>query len=239
MTCTHTTSTGVPRPRVRYLARIEHAKELSLTGSADADFWRRHLKNDGLEPVCHADGSAQMLVLAAEMKWKCQLFREATVSVAVRISGETDTGFYLLHAFNTNRWFAWCERTFFSTPFTREECRLTVAAPLGFSVGPASAPILHTAMSSAARPPARPFEHHWEGRAYLPRRSGAGPRKFFHALTTGRGHTWDFLPSDTFQIDSRHAPPALGLLTESGFTPQQWILRPDATHGKSRTCSRT
>jgi hypothetical protein len=206
-----------------------------LTGAADLRYWKRALGPANLKPVPDANGAAQVWIGAAEMRFQLQRFREVSLAVAARVPGEAEEGFYFLHAFNSNRWFAWCERNLFSTPFTWAECRVSVTGPLSIQVGSDGKPFLVAAMSDVPRMPPRVSHAHWQGRVHLPRRSTHGPFRFFHALTCGNGDAWDFAPDDHFELNSGDGPLALGSLADSGFTPRQWTRRLDATHGKSRS----
>ena len=64
---------------VKYVTIVEHVKEVSLYGSADLAYWRRHLEPEGLAPFDDR-GRAELILIAADMVWKGARF---TVSLPV------------------------------------------------------------------------------------------------------------------------------------------------------------
>ncbi len=106
------------RPASQYSVIVHHVKEVSLYGSADLPYWRAFLQREGLVPL-DDHGQAQLLLIAADMVWNRVRFTELSFSVALARPGapEQRAGMYLIQAFNSVRWFAWVERTFFQTPY--------------------------------------------------------------------------------------------------------------------------
>src|SRR5262245_35602452 len=108
---------------VKYVAQLAHVREVSLLGTADLAYWKDHLRPEDLVPA-EVDGRAQILIIAADMKWMGIRFREVSFSVLV-----DPPGAYLVQAFNSSRMLAWCERTFFSTPYYHGDVRVSAAYP--------------------------------------------------------------------------------------------------------------
>ena len=84
---------------VKYVASLDHVREVSLLGSADLAFWRERLKPEGLEAE-ERDGRAQILIVGAEAKFRGIRFSELSFSVMVH------GGMFLLRALNSRRFFA-------------------------------------------------------------------------------------------------------------------------------------
>lgn len=142
------------------------------------------------------------MLIAAEGVFRGVRFRELSIS----------RDGHLLQAFNSNRFFAWCERTFFHTPYAHGEVRVQTS-PAAFRVGG----VLRAEMTGA-REPIFAGDETWSGAVLLPN----GRR--FHAHLEGFTRKYAF--ADTFET-------SLDVLRD--FRPEEWIVREDATHRKSRT----
>lgn len=79
----------------------------------------------------------------------------------------------------------------------------------------------------------------WQGPIYLPKRSTClESDRLFFASISGETKTFPFLPGqDTFHCHAE-SDPELRSLVESAFEPTEWVVRPDATHVKTRTVRR-
>ena len=220
---------------IRYVAEPKHVREVTLIGTTDLGFWSEHLKAEGLEPVrCGDDG--QIVVVAAEMVYLGLRFTEISFSVrAVLAKSRGSAGMRLLHAFTSSRVFAWCERTLFATPYGYGECHVSVSGPTAVRLDAQGERVLNAEMSSVERPAIRSGEESWEGPVFLPpNRSANESRLFFGRL---RGHTvvYPFSKGDGFAIQAFAGGGVLQSLADSRFHPQEWVVRADATHGKSKT----
>lgn len=103
---------------VKYAASLEHVKEVSLKGRANLAFWKDRLAKENLVPT-EQNANAQILIVAAEGKYMGLRFCEVSFSVSARRQqdGVTYDGSFLAYAFNSSRFFAFCERVFFSAPY--------------------------------------------------------------------------------------------------------------------------
>ena len=145
----------------------------------------------------------------------------------------------LLHAFTSSRVFAWCERTIFATPYGHGEGHVSVHGLPSVRLDAQGERVLSAEMSSVERPAIRAGDASWEGPVFLPPRSSANEsRLFFRRL---RGHTvvYPFSRGDFFAIEASAGGGVLQPLADSRFHPQEWVVRADATHGKSKTYRRT
>src|SRR4029079_4652040 len=96
---------------ITFAADIQPVREVSLLGSAGLNFWKQRCENEGLTPI-EREGKAQLLIIAAAMRFKRIRFRELSFSVLVR--REQKEAAFLVHAFNTVRFFAFVERSLFA-----------------------------------------------------------------------------------------------------------------------------
>src|SRR4051812_1979975 len=110
---------GVPMQHtaVKYVAELAHVREVSLLGSAELTYWKDRLQGEGLT-LAERDGQAQVLIVAADSRYMGVRFRELSFSVLTAgYQGDPAEGAYLVQAFNSCRFFAFCERALFSTPY--------------------------------------------------------------------------------------------------------------------------
>jgi hypothetical protein len=225
-------------PTIKWAAQLAHVREVSLRGEADLAFWTQYLAPQRLAPLSRND-RAQILIISADARFRGVRFREVSFSVLV-VPPDPSLGneaAYLLGAFNSNRFFTWCERTLFSTPYTHANVEVSTAPP-GVRVSRAGATLFQAWMSG--EPPAttaRSAPRGFEGPVLLPRRQGR-PAKYFIARLAGDTTT---LPAGdqgaAVSIIPTADAPLLQALLDSLFVPTEWHVRPDATHAKSKTYS--
>jgi hypothetical protein len=226
---------------VKFVADVQHVKEVSLLGRADLAYWTGRLSGEGLNPLA-VDGEARLLLIAAELKWKGVRFSE--LSFSVLLQGEPDEPrdqSYLLVAYNSSRLLAFCERAFFSTPYDHGDVRTAVTPGANIELAFGSDTAFRAVMQNGGDTPRKPLrsgEEGWNGPVYLPRKSGSATRPctVFIARITGLTKAYEFSgDDDVFDIRKTLMAPPLAELIESRFRPMQWILRPDARHAKSKT----
>ena len=223
---------------IRYVAEPKHVREVTLTGATDLGFWSDYLKPEGLAPVRYGD-DGQIVIVAAEMVYLGLRFTEVSISVRAELIHSSDSaGMRLLHAFTTSRIFAWCERALFATPYSHGKCCVSIHRPASVRLEAQGERVLCAEMSSVERPVIRAGDESWEGSVFLPSRGTANDRLFFGRL---RGHTvvHPFSTGDHFAIEPSAGGGALRPLADARFHPKEWVVRADATHGKSKTYRRT
>ena len=240
MTCYDDKSTSI-----KYIAECSHVHDVSILGTADLPFWKHRLEAVNLVPA-EREGKAEVLIIAASMKYMRIPFTE--VSFSVRVSGE-DTFYrnavFLSHAFNSSRMFAFCERTLFVTPYYYARCRVSVSFPVlveavdrGETV---FAPEMQGTDAELERQPLRSEEEYWEGPIFLPPGGGRNNRqgKFFFGRLTGFYRSYSFnQPKDTLTIRPRQHEGTLQALVDSHFVPKEWKVCDDATHSRSTSYKR-
>lgn len=241
----------------RVVASLSHVEELTLLGKADLAWWVERLEPLGLRPLADQDGQAQVLLICAASRYLGIKFREVSVSIlagpreAARWPGP---GSYLLQAFNSVRWFAWCERTFFSTPYRLARIEMALAPAPRVAVLWNGLPVFSARMQTRAGGALDPagsageaMAPGWSGPVFLPPPAatppGRGPRKFFLATIAGAARVVDFDPGlDQVSVgvpaglEGQQALQSLQALLDSRFAPLRWLIRSDAKHSKSRTC---
>lgn len=215
--------------KAKYAAVVSNVKELRLIGEADLDFWNRYLADKPFQAL-NKNGSAEITVAATELVWKGFQFNELTIflTVAERNEPEKEAGVFLIQAFNSNRFFAFCERIFFSTPYYFGQIGLRAAIPGSMSARTNNRNIFTAQMSKTERP----FEledEHWEGPIFLPQSN-----KYFVAKLSGQAKVCPFNETDKLEFNRDGF---FNLLNEANFVGKEWRTRSDAFHAKSKTYS--
>jgi hypothetical protein len=219
--------------KAKFVAIVEGVRELRLIGSADLDFWNGRLAGKPFRSF-DAGGFAEIVVSATELVWKGFKFNEATVSLAVadHRDAQKQVGYYLLHAFNSNRFFAFCERTFFSTPYFFGRVGLRETMPCSLTVRSNDQTGFDAEMSAAARP-VEEADESWEGAVFLP--GAAGRRKYFIARLAGRAKIWPVDETDRIELRGGGRFGVFEALADSGLRGREWRARSRAFHAKSKT----
>jgi hypothetical protein len=227
---------------VKYVAEIKNIREICLVGSADFQFWKTHLGQLRLSPTNFA-GHARVLISAVKLKWMGIAFEELSIVIPIDPpnSGPPDSGthsLYLVSAFSTSRLLAWCERTFFQTPYEHAQISLQAEQPWSFELGDGSLSTIVVQSQRAA--PTETIEDDWSGSIFLPTARQVSNRKFFCAKLSGPVQVAPFAATAAaapaqFKLQPSHQQPAIGLLVDSHFAPIEWRVRPNATHARSKT----
>ncbi len=224
--------------KIRYLAEPKHVREVTLIGTGDFEFWSTFLKAEGLSPM-PCGGAAQIWVVSAEMVFFGIRFTEISVSIRAMPSDDVNgTGMRLIHAFTSSRVFAWCERSLFSTPYSYGECRVSVQSPPRMRMEAPDGCVLRADMSPPGRSAIRVGNESWEGPVFLPPRGVGDEGRLFFGRLSGHTMAYQFLSTDQFTMKAPFSSAGLQPLVDSRFSPQEWVVRTDATHGKSRTYRR-
>lgn len=215
-------------------------------GTADLAYWRDRLRTDDLIPAESDDGRAQLMIVGAEGKYLGVRFRELSASVVVCSPAKRSPqdAAYLVRAFNSSRFFAFCERAIFSTPYYAGDVRVSVSVPASVQLLQGGATEFSASMGPdvSQRAPSHCGEACWEGPIFLPhnRPGGVSSGKLFWARLQGLTRTYPFLPgTDTVTIKPAPGNPLCQALESSSFLGKEWIVREDASHAKSKTYRRT
>jgi hypothetical protein len=232
--------------RAKYVAELAHVREVSLLGTANLTFWRDRLAKENLIPA-ERDGQAKLLILAADSRFMGIPFTEISFCIFVsrHQDGTQGEGFYLAHAFNSRRLFAFCERAFFSTPYYHGDVRVSVALPASIELRKGEEKAFRAEMQADStgpkREPSRNGEDAWEGPIFLPGTPGKWNQqgKVFFAKIQGPIQTYPFLHSkDSLTIRPSEHSEILQALIDSDFAGKEWAVRQDAMHAKSKTYKR-
>ena len=230
---------------VKFVAELDHVREVSLLGTADLDYWEDRLRAEGLVPA-QAGGRARVLIIAASAKFKGLAFRELSFCVLAHRPGEPTSadGSYLIRAFNSSRLLAFCERAFFATPYHHGDVRMSTS-PASIRLVEGGQITFHAEMrADAAAPPREPStrgEDGWEGPVFLPRdrRGASDPGRQFFARIRGDTRAYPFLRSqDSLTIEPAAGHGVLRSLVDSHYVAEEWVVRDDAIHAKSKTVRR-
>lgn len=225
---------------IKWAAELSHVREVTLLGDADLAYWAERLSGEGLAPLACA-GRSRVMIIAAEMVFAGIRFREVSVSVrVVAPGGQSGEGAWLVRAFNSFRLFAFCERTFFSTPYEHADVRVSAAPPASVTVRQGGTTAFAAATGAGVASSA-PRDGGWEGPVFLPRgrrQPPDGGRAFF-ARVRGPTRGFPFRPGhDSVMIRSVRDGDVFQELLDSRFTPTGWEVREDAVHAKSKTYRR-
>ncbi|HRH43053.1 MAG TPA: hypothetical protein PKY82_15595 [Pyrinomonadaceae bacterium] len=214
----------------KFVAVVENVRELRLIGTANLDFWNKQLANKPYQ-VFDKNGFAEITISATELIWKGFRFNELTIflSIAEKDDSKKEAGVFLLHAFNSNRLFAFCERAFFSTPYYFGNINLSENLPCVMSLEN-----LFEAKMSAAERQINEVEDNWEGAVFLPKNRG---EKYFIAKLSGETQVCLFDESDQVELKSDVNHPIFDSLIKSNFIGKEWRMRSNAFHAKSKTYS--
>ena len=227
----------------RYVAALSNVSEVSLVGTADLAFWKAHLSGGALAPA-ESEGKARLLISASAAKFMGLPFAE--FSVCVLVVPPVDRGWkdaaYLVHAFNSRRFFALCERVLYSTPYYHGRVRVTAAFPPAVEVCAEDGATYHASLRRGAseRPPgpSRSATECWNGPVFLAGRGGGEgtARRVFFAKLQGLTRAFPYAPArDTVEITSASAGSVFQMLIDSRFEGREWIVREGATHARSKT----
>jgi hypothetical protein len=226
---------------MKYVADVRHVKEVSLSGGIDHCQWADDLSAEGLEAIA-TNGRSLAMLSATDASFRGIRFRELSISLRVRHKTDGAEGWFLLHAFNSLRFFAWIERTMFSTPYYAGRVTTQVELPALMEAQDASGGTVNAAMGGPpTRQPTRIGLESWSGPIFLPALPGRprGRQLYFHAVLEGMAQAFPFVPStDELAIGESSASPIFAQLRDANFTPAEWLTRPDARHAKSKTLSR-
>jgi hypothetical protein len=167
-------------------------------------------------------------------------FTEVSICVRAALNQNSDiVGVRLLHAYTSSRIFAWCERALFATPYSHGNCGLSVGTPTSVRLYADDERILTAEMSATERSALRAADESWEGPVFLPSRGKANDSQVFFGRLRGHTVVYPFLSSDHFAVEPSAGGGVLQPLADSRFQPKEWVVRADATHGKSKTYQRT
>ncbi|HYO24799.1 MAG TPA: hypothetical protein VEQ85_07605, partial [Lacipirellulaceae bacterium] len=98
---------------IKYAAQVQGVQEVSLRGEADLQPWSAELAALGLTPIVEA-GRVGAMLSATSARFRGVRVREFSIALLARENDTGREGWYLAHAFNSLRLFAWIERTMFS-----------------------------------------------------------------------------------------------------------------------------
>src|SRR5205809_534387 len=98
----------------KFVAVVNDVKELRLIGMANLRFWNSQFTTKPYQ-VFDSNGFAEITIAATELVWKGFRFNELIITLALAEKNDLrkQSGCFLLHAFNSNKFFAFCERLFF------------------------------------------------------------------------------------------------------------------------------
>jgi hypothetical protein len=173
-------------------------------------------------------------------------FQELSFSVVVEPKdlGESRNAAYLVGAFNSRAFFAFCERVLFSTPYEHGRVAVSSSLPAAIELVKDRRRLFSAAMAdggvTSQREPLRSGNDGWEGAIFLPSkwRQGSSAGKLFYARLHGYTIVYPFLATDYLIIEPSSERDVLRAIRDSKFVAKEWVVRDDAVHAKSQTYDR-
>jgi hypothetical protein len=218
-------------PQIKWIAELRHVRDVSILGTADLAYWKDRLRAEDLLPAENAS-RAQILVVGGDARFAGIGFRELSFSVLLSPQGAAAwrNRAYLVHALNSCRAFAFCERTFFSTPYHQGDVHVSASFPASIEVVKDGDVVFRAQMQTEACPegrrPACCREDGWEGPVFLPKPHGreVTQGKLFFARINGYTKRYPFLKLiDSLAVRPSPEIPVLQALCDSHFAPTEWI----------------
>ena len=222
--------------KIRYVAEVENVKEVSLFANADLAYWREQIRNEEFVPY-DDDGKAELLITSADLVWKGMRSQEVSISLKVCANDLNEpNGFYLVHAFNSSRIFAWIERNVFHTPYYHTDIAVRTDPGAAVLVASGSDSLIHLQIGERDTPPSL-VNWRWLGPVFLPPfKASHKTKKVFFARIEGSTETFSFDASkDILRFDHDGLRGIIRQLKDSGIIGKEWHIRKKAFHGKSKT----
>jgi hypothetical protein len=224
---------------VKFIAIVKGAREVTLVGSAEYDYWADRLLYENLVPQ-KVDGRAEVILSAVQLKWMGVSFREFSVSISVRDRAEPSIdGIYLFSAFSTSRLLACIEKYHFRTPYYHSNIDVSVQNPWSLQLFDGVTPVIQSERHDASD--VERCDETWEARIFLPNgaRGSKPSNQLFFAKLSGATQVARFsASSDSLALTPSNQHAVVQSLVDSGFTGREWRVRSNATHARSRTYRR-
>jgi len=219
---------------MKYAAVIDNVHEVTILGSAKLNFWKAYLKNFDFYPF--VDNRKGVIIISAiNSKFKGIRFSELSISLKISFAenGKSNDGFYMLQAYNSNRFFTIVEQKYFKTPYIHGKIILNNIIPPKIKLVAKDITLLEIEMGDNKTLNGVKHEQD-EFNIVLP---GNLEKNCFKANLEGQTFSFDFTSNDKF-ILNENAGGAWNLIRESAFKPLMWKIRNNAVHKKSKTFKR-
>jgi hypothetical protein len=227
---------------IKWTAQLHHVVEVSLFGFADLNYWTAKLAPENLLPI-ERDNRAQILIITGDARFRGVRFEEISVSVLARRPDDPTEAAFLTQAWNSSRFFSWCERTFFKTPYAHAQVDISATTTGALiHLSDHGQTLFRAQLQSATDSPRQPTTQSpggWSGPIYIPSPKPAAKSRYYFARLQGLTEIYPFLPTNTDSLTVNPTPKSWSLqsLLDSHFTPDHWEIRRDATHARSKTVS--
>jgi len=208
---------------IHYMTIIEPVLEVTLLGNANTTTWKPILEAEGFHSP--QTDKIPVIISGTQAKYMGVSFCELSISLGI-----DEERFLLVHAFNSNRFFAWTERKMFRTPYYHAQ--ITVQPHL-IVISQVENPLFEVAIHDDAKI-TRQADEDYQWIICLPKalRKNANMPHYFHARL--KGHTHHYAPQlSHFNIGSSNE--ILSRLAKSKFELMDWSVRMQAQHSKSKT----
>jgi hypothetical protein len=210
----------------QYVTVVESVLEVSLRFEAQAGPWAALLQANDV-PIVPQTERVQVILSGVQARFMGVRFRELSISVQL-----TEADYYLAHAFNSVRPFAWAERQFFRTPYYHADIALSETS---ITLRRAGQVMLDAALSPGAKMTSEQGEVDLL-KLYLPKalRKDASVSHYFDARLEGASQHFDIAGAD-YRVEQAGDVAALKAFDASEPVLRDWFVRRQAKHSKSAT----
>ncbi|GAB1420375.1 hypothetical protein MASR2M15_04710 [Anaerolineales bacterium] len=214
---------------IHYVTRIEPVLEVTLYGYAQTQVWYPYLEDEEIDTQ-NLHEKIDIIISIVASKYMGIRFREFSISVKLDANR-----YFLAHAYNSMRLFAYMERAFFQTPYYHGDIEIQADA---VRLSHQQNTVFEARLPQKAMR-LKTGEECEELNILLPKRlrKTASQPHFFDARLEGLTETYSGDAVD-LQMTPRADDFILNLLQESLFQVQEWRIRRTARHSKSKTYSK-
>jgi hypothetical protein len=231
---------------IRWAAQLPNVREVSLSGTADLGFWTDQLEAEELTPLSDNGRAALSIISAVGRFCGTHLSRDQCLGgdrtcqrswpnpcFLSRTSIQLESLLCLVRAGLVRHAIRVCRGQTYS-----------ISCPRPFKLRGNGHVAFVGSMSNDAglgRLPTEERMEQWVGKVLLPSQQSsakARPKGFF-ARIAGATRVYPFQEGeDRIELRPFEEDDVFQALLSSSFTPQQWVVRSNATHAKSKTYSR-
>ena len=233
------------KKEVKYSVEIDRVKELMIRGNADLAYWKEALKVAGLHPT-NINGKAFVYISTTNATYSTLRFREVSIYVGISKveDGDAVDALFLAHAYNSSPLLAMLERRLFYSPHSPGyiQTHLRLNTNMRLIVGDTTLLDAEMAVDTYVEFGKKLVSQNeiWEGPVFLPDLKGLylDKSRYYFSKMEGLTYTIPFaLDKDIFNIRPNLENPVIRQLADSHFTPEEWAIREEGGHLKSKTYS--
>ncbi|MGM0588912.1 MAG: hypothetical protein ACQETE_10880 [Bacteroidota bacterium] len=220
----------------------EGLQELVLVGSARSEYWEDILYPQNFAPRSK-HGRVRLWLDFILGYWLRKPYFELRTLVEIELTKHErdEQGLYLVNALNSSRFLSFIERTMYNMPHQPADIAMQTHRPPAFQFREADTFILKGQLSNKPDK-IREYEVYsemrsWKGPVCLPdqHKGLQTDKRLFVSAFEGRTKIVPFSEHlDTFEMNEQSNHPLLLHLLNSGYRAEEWQIRPQATHRRTK-----